>query len=178
MNILVIGAQGSGKTTLVNYAIKQGKVNYIDTDYVEGLNEWRNYQTGEVLGYVGEVGSMDPKIEKNWHKLYGWYWEPSKLDEILSGRNNSIICGSADNAMEFYDKFDKIVLIYKAKEDLARNLFNLNSNQLSVKDLDQFNRYLCWQDRLLETTKPFNPTIIKDNNVEVIFEKVSKLIVD
>lgn len=55
MKVLVTGAPGTGKTALVEYALKQGDKNYFDLDEIDGLCEWREYATGKVIGSVATI---------------------------------------------------------------------------------------------------------------------------
>ena len=52
MNFLLTGTPGSGKIALVNYADRLGDKRFFDTDSVVGLCEWREFETGNVLGPV------------------------------------------------------------------------------------------------------------------------------
>src|SRR5436309_3480872 len=119
MKLLVTGAPGTGKTVLVEYAHRYEYDNFFDTDMVIGLCEWREYTTGKVIGFVEEV---TPLTGDEWYRTYGWYWKFAKLQEILQSTANPVICGSADNIMDFYSLFDKIVLLYKSREDIVNNL--------------------------------------------------------
>ncbi len=173
MKILVTGAPGTGKTFLVQRAQDIGRDNFYDTDAVKGLCEWRNYATGKVIGPVEHVKPIGGEV---WYETNGWYWIKSKMDELTAGVTNPVVCGSADNVMEFYDYFDRIILLYKSREDIVSNLMQPGREQQNGKDPRHHERILKWQNKLLETTKPHNPVIIKDNNIQSVFQKIDELI--
>lgn len=172
MKILVTGAPGTGKTTLVEYAIGHGADNFLDTDKLKGLCEWRSYETGNVLGSVEDT---EPQGGESWYKTCGWYWIKSRMNEITTQVDDPIICGSADNVMEFYNYFDKVVLLYKSREDLVSNLLQPGREQPNGKSPEHHERILLWQEKLLSTLKPYSPLIIEDNNIETVFNKVSAI---
>ena len=175
MNILVTGAPGSGKTFLVNYARKNGQQIFIDTDDVEGLCEWRKYKTGEL---VGPVETVNPTGGEKWYKTNGWYWNEHKLKELIDKPGDCAVCGSADNIMDFYPLFDKIVLLYKNTDDLISNLMQPGREQPNGRDPAHHARLLKWQEHLLETSQKYHPVIIVDNNIGTIFEKINRLFRD
>lgn len=174
MKLLITGTPGSGKTFLVQYAHEHAGRNYFDTDAVKGLCEWRDYKTGDVVGAIEDI---EPTGGELWYKTNGWYWKKSRMDELAASVSNPVICGSADNVMDFYGYFDKIALLYKSREDIVSNLTQPGREQPNGKDPAHHDRILKWQDRLLETLKPHAPIIITDNDIRIVFHKVSSLMV-
>ena len=168
MNLLVIGAPGTGKTSLVEYAHSCGYKNFFDTDAVPGLCEWRN----------GPVEDVTPTGDESWYATNGWYWKPKKVSELLNSAENPVICGSADNVFGFYGLFDKIVLLYKSREDIVHNLLAPGREQPNGKNPAHHDRILRWQGRLFESLKPFDATITGNNSVEVMFGKILQALSD
>lgn len=173
MKILVIGAPGSGKTSLVEYAREQGYDNFFDTDDIKGLCEWREYATGMV---IGDVNTVEPVGGETWYKTNGWYWLPSKIDELLNSTDNPIVCGSADNVMDFYGHFDRVVLLYKSREDIVHNLLQPGRKQANGKDPKHHDRILKWQEKLLESSRSYDPLLITENNTSTVFKKIIEAI--
>jgi hypothetical protein len=172
MKLLVTGAPGSGKTALAEYAVRAGYNNFFDTDKVPGLCEWREYSSGKVIGSVEDI---EPQGGDSWYKTYGWYWRTQKLAELLQ-TPNPVICGSADNIMEFYGLFDQIILLYKNRADLVSNLMQPNRDQPNGKDPSHHDRILKWQETLADSLKSFRPIIINDNNLETSFQDVIQVL--
>lgn len=173
MKLLVTGTPGSGKTALVEYALKHGCNNFFDSDTVKDLCEWREYASGKV---VGSVETITPVGGDSWYTANGWYWKPEKIEQLLSRVKNPVICGSADNIADFFSKFDRIILLYKSREDIVSNLMQPERDQPNGKDPENHHRILQWQETLFEAVKPFDPLIITSNVVSTIFEKVSRVL--
>lgn len=173
MKVLVTGAPGTGKSFLVRYAHERGYDNFFDTDEVKNLCEWRDYETGTI---IGPVESVNPTGGESWYQQNGWYWKKPKIDELLASSGNIVICGSADNVMEFYPIFDKIILLYKNREDIVSNLMQPGREQANGKDPEHHERIWKWQEKLLQTTAPFNPMIINENNVGTTLSKIADVI--
>lgn len=173
MKVLVTGAPGTGKSFLVKYAYKQGYDNFFDTDEVKNLCEWRDYETGTV---IGPVEFVNPKGGESWYQQNGWYWKKTKMNQLTASVDDPVVCGSADNVMDFYGFFDKIVLLYKSRKDIVSNLTQPGREQPNGKDPEHHERILKWQEKLLQTTRPFNPIIISENDVGAVFRKISDII--
>jgi len=173
MKTLVVGAPGTGKSTLVATAHRHGYINFFDTDKVVGLCEWRAYATGAVVGDIEVV--THPGTEA-WYQTNGWYWKADKLCELLASAEDPVVCGSADNVAEFYGWFDQIILLRKSRADIVHNLTQPDRHQPNGKDPAHYDRILRWQDKLTDSLKGSRPIIVSSNTIEGMFEEVARLI--
>lgn len=170
MNILVTGTPGSGKTTLVGYAKDKGDNRFFDADEIPGLCEWREFETGKVLGLVSdhkETGQDD------WYKKYGWYWIESRLKQFLAENPNAIICGSAENIADCYKFFEKILLIRVTKDQLEHNLASPDRENPFGNTPEQRKGFMEWQDYLIREAERFNPEFIDGNKTEDTYSWVA-----
>jgi hypothetical protein len=89
-----------------------------------------------------------------------------------------VVCGPVDNVMEFYDTFDKIVLLFKSREDIVSNLLRPGREQPNGKDPAHHDRILHWQEKLRDSLKDYSPVIVSDNTISVMFDKIMRLLKD
>ena len=80
MPILVTGTPGSGKSTLTQYARSINDKRFFDADEIDGLCEWRVFETGEIMGLVTEF--IETGMDE-WYAMFGWYWRPEVLKTFI-----------------------------------------------------------------------------------------------
>lgn len=170
MSSLVTGTPGSGKTTLSKYAKSVGDSRFVDADEIPGLCEWRVFETGEVMGLVTEFIETG---EDEWYKMFGWYWRPVFLKEYLTQHPTVIICGSAENTVECYSLFDKVVLFKKTEEELLSNLASPDRNNPFGQTPEQRKNFMNWQNYLITEAREFNPRIIEGNDVSEAYKLIT-----
>ena len=170
MNILVTGTPGSGKTALVRFACTQGDQNFFDADELEGLCEWRSFETGSAHGLVHEVSATKTDA---WYKKYGWYWREGFLDNFLKNQDgHCILCGSSENIVNLYPKFDKIFVLKKTESELLKNLMSPDRKNPFGKTPEQRKSFMNWQNHLIKNLKNHNSIIIEGNSISKIYKEL------
>jgi hypothetical protein len=176
MSILVTGTPGSGKSTLTKYASSVADAHFVDADEIPGLCEWRVFETGEVMGLVTDFIETG---EDEWYRMFGWYWRADTLKAFIADRPEAILCGSAENTVEFYSLFDQIFILKKDEAELLANLASPDRNNPLGQTPDQRKNFMNWQSYLLDEASVFKPEIIKGNEIsrtyDIIINKVAKL---
>lgn len=113
MSLLVTGRSGSGKTTACNELQKMGFLAY-DADRVDGLSAWVDTKTN-----LPTTVDYSRPIDK---RKVGWSWNKAVLRDFLSERDDLILCGSADNQLEFYPLFHKVIFLSLSAEEQVRRI--------------------------------------------------------
>lgn len=172
MSVLITGTPGSGKTTLVAYASNQGDKRFIDGDEVKGLCEWREFDTGKVVGLVDELTIT---TNDDWYKQHGWYWKEDRLKEFLANKPDVIFCGSSENIADCYALFDKIIILHKTEAELLMNLQSPDRMNPFGKTTKQRSGFMEWQDYLIKEARQYNVSFIEGNSISQVYDQILKL---
>ena len=113
MKVFISGPSGVGKTTVTNELSHRGYT-ALDTDNVPGLARLELRETGEPAKWP-KSGFVD------WKK-YGWNIQPGVLNEILTENESLFLSGICGNQNEFYDKFDKLIVLAVGPEEYLRRM--------------------------------------------------------
>ena len=75
----------------------------VETDFEPGLSSWAHKATRE------KADAPEQPLPLEWVKEHGWYWDGTKLKEIVNrvGNKPVFFVGGAHNEKDFYDLFDK-----------------------------------------------------------------------
>lgn len=169
MSTLITGTPGSGKTTLVAYAEKQGDKRFFDADEIPGLCEWREFETGKLVGLVDEVAMVS---NDDWYKKHGWYWRLDRLSQFLADNPDAIICGSSENIADCYKLFSHIILLRKTEAELLSNLQSPERQNPFGKSTKQRAGFMEWQDYLIKEAGPYHHSFIDSNEISETYELV------
>lgn len=115
MNILITGRSGSGKSTVCRELQKQDYLAF-DGDNVHGLARWVDAKTGVPVSI-----DSDKVIDKS--KVL-WAWDTAVLAELLATHDGIILCGSADNDLDFFGLFDKVFVLTLQPEIQRERIVN------------------------------------------------------
>ncbi len=169
MATLVTGTPGSGKTTLTQYAASVGDKRFFDADEIAKLCEWREYETGNVLGYVTE--QKETGLDE-WYKKYGWYWRQDAMEKFLLQNPDAILCGSAENIVDFYPQFDRMFILMKTEDELLHNLASPDRNNPFGKTAEQRKNFMNWQEYLIREAEKYHPTILEGNLISESYNSI------
>jgi dephospho-CoA kinase len=138
MKVLITGWSGSGKSTVCQELVAQGYV-AVDGDDVAGLSEWVRKDTGQ------KVGRSQPKDYS--HETYNWDWDEEVLRRTLSRPGLLFLCGNANNALRFYDLFDKVFMLDVAETEQRRRMM--------VRTEHDYGKDLSVQNMVIEQQREF-----------------------
>jgi dephospho-CoA kinase len=102
MRVLITGRSGSGKSTICRELVARGQPAF-DGDRISGLADWVDTATGQIV-------SMDYSrpIDRT---RYEWRWSEPVIDAFLHDHNPVFMCGSADNDLACFNKFDRVFVL-------------------------------------------------------------------
>lgn len=173
MKALATGTPGSGKTALARYANSVNDDHFVDADDIEGLCEWREFDTGKVLGLVTEYKETG---KDDWYATYGWYWRIDRLESFLRDNPQTVVCGSAENTVECYLLFDQIFIFQKNEEELLSNLASPDRTNPFGKTPDQRKNFMNWQTYLINAARQFHPIILTGNNIDRAYDDIARIV--
>lgn len=116
---LIGGRAGSGKSSVATELRPRG-FNAYDGDHVSGLAHWEDVTTGTVATLT-DYTHVDTS-------RYHWLWDKNRLNELLAQQQEVILCGSANNDLDFADCFDRIFALDVRPEVHANRLRTRTDN--------------------------------------------------
>ena len=135
MHVFISGSSGVGKTAVINELAERGYAAF-DTDHVPGLARLELSATGEPVDWP-ESGYID------WEK-YAWNIQAPVFEELITNKNDLILSGICHNQAQFYDKFDRLIVLTVAPEEYLRRMRErpyrgANDDEINIKQ--RVNRY-------------------------------------
>lgn len=138
--ILITGIQGSGKTTVAAELTRKGYPT-IDSD---DISHWVD-ENGNPLT---EKRSANPS--DTWLRTHAWVWDQVKLHECLNQTLNHplLLCGISWDQDQYYDLFDKIVLLHLDESTVRQRLLTRDNGSVFGKQPHELHL-------ILERLEPF-----------------------
>lgn len=147
---LITGRSGTGKSAICTELKKRG-IQAFDGDNVPDLAGWENVQTGERIGklYPGHdhVGK------------FKWEWDEQILNKILGEPGVVFLCGSANNALSFMDRFEKVFVLNVAEEEQRRRINSRQEHDYG-KDSTVQDSIIAYQKETVALARERGATII------------------
>ncbi len=111
--VLILGVSGAGKSSLAAELSRRG-LDALDSDDV--LGRW--------VDGAGLPVEPPSEPDRTWLVNNHWRWDPGQVDELLDGSSGTtlFVCGSAENIMEFIDRFDLVILLEVDISTMLRRL--------------------------------------------------------
>lgn len=113
MKVLVTSRSGAGKSSLSRELQTRHMIAY-DADIVPGLAYWYSLNDHQNLGKIFPT-DYNPDA-------YDWRWDKATLVDLLHVDTDVIVCGSADNAAEFYSLFDRLYILTVEPQEQRRRM--------------------------------------------------------
>jgi len=139
MKVLITGFPGTGKTTIAHTLKERGRTAY-DPQSMSSYMHVENKMTGK--------HAKQPRpVPSGWYDAVADYnWDSVKLQSLIQNREDIYICSLASNQSQFYNLFDKIVLLTlddrtHTKRLLERGGDHLGSNNLEIHDILQHKKH-------------------------------------
>lgn len=140
MSFLVTGWSGTGKSTICKELLKKG-VEAIDTDRVNGLCSWVSKETGEKYGTKCPEPFTSGK--------YDWNWDETILQKNLDTYKDAVFCGSANNALRFFDLFSKVFVLNLSEHEQRRRMTERTEHNFG-QDIETQNAVILGQANLVK----------------------------
>lgn len=154
MRVLVTSRSGAGKSTLAT-ELQQRGLHALDGDKVAGLAYWRSNATGDNLGKVFP--------EDYTPDAYDWRWDEGILKNLLSTSSDTILCGSADNAPDFYELFDLRYVLDVTPEEQVRRMTERGDDGYGSHDKAIHARVIREQKELVESASAIGAIVLNAN---------------
>lgn len=150
MHILVTGRSGAGKTAVCT-ALQEMNFPAFDADRVEGLAGWVDVRSGRPT----EVEYSQPIDKRNTN----WLWAKPVLKDFLAANNSSILCGSADNQLEFYPLFDRVIFLKVPQDEQIRRIHSRGEGEYGTAP-GMAERIVAEQGQLLVQSRELGAVIM------------------
>lgn len=136
MNRLILGAPGSGKSYVAEYAKTKGWAAF-DADYdIPRLARWSDLE-GRTVSFPEQ-----PTVE--WLEKHRFTWDKQVLQEFLSAHQDVWIFGIAENAFEQADLFDACFYLLVPEAVLRERL--LSAGRTNARGKTEAEVQQIWRD--------------------------------
>ncbi len=165
MHVLVTARSGAGKSTVCS-TLQEMNFPAFDADRIDGLAGWVDVRSG----HPTEV-DYSKAIDKRKTK---WLWAEPVLNDFLAANDSSILCGSADNQVEFYPLFDRVIFLSIPPAEQLRRIHSRAEGEYG-KAPGMAERIVTEQARLLVQSRELGATIMNAHRPpEAIASDISK----
>ena len=113
MKVLIMGPSGSGKSYYANQFKSLG-LNAVDTDQIEGLSSWYDWQKKKV--------SIPDNADEDFLKNHEFLWDREFLKDYLRKNPDIFLFGASGNIFEMIDLFNKVYFLKVPGEVIIQRL--------------------------------------------------------
>ncbi|MDB5175352.1 MAG: hypothetical protein JWM81_210 [Candidatus Saccharibacteria bacterium] len=139
MKVLISGDAGSGKTAVIQELVNRGYTAY-STEELPGVNIHIVKATGEIVDR--------PPAPVN-YSVYSASWDRAKLIDLLESDELVFIADLNSHLKDFYELFDKFIVLTIDKETQRHRLLNRTSNPYGYgKHPEELKAILEYHDRM------------------------------
>ena len=162
--VYITGISGVGKSSVAEELSKLG-IRAIDIDAVPGLCRWKNKKTGERADYQYGIG-------REWLEAHDYFCDSNKLKKMINESGAAVaVFGVASNQQEYWDCFDKIILLRCKEETFIHRLSTRSGDNEFARTPDEQKHILSWY-------KEYEDDMIKKGAIAINTEDPLPVVVD
>ncbi|HVX48191.1 MAG TPA: AAA family ATPase [Candidatus Saccharimonadales bacterium] len=133
MKIFITGSSGTGKTSVAKALSDKGYSAFSPEDM--GINKYIDMKTNAF------VPRPTPPID---HSRYRSTWDTAKLKKMLASDDVVFIAGQIGTQADYYNLFDKIIVLTAANETIKQRLLHRNTNPYDYGKHPDEMKHVMW----------------------------------
>lgn len=149
-NVLLTGPSGSGKTFFVEQ-LRSSAENIFDADLIPNIGIWK--KNGKEVQFPANASTQ-------WRDEHEYYWNREVLKNFLDVNKPVIVVGTARNAFDLADLFDKVFFLDIKPELLEKRLSDPSRKNLIGKTEKQRKNILNTSSAMRTRAKKENITFL------------------